>query len=199
MSPETPPTPLHHRILEGAAVVSTLVCVWLTGRESVWCWPVGILGAALYLVVFARARLYSDVLLQVYFLVTSAWGWYAWTRDGTSGEGPLVVTTLGGWQALGWAVVAAVGVASLGTFMRRRTRAAFPYLDAVIAVLSVVAQVLLTAKKLESWVLWIGVDALAVWVYARRSLYASAALYAVLLVLAAQGLWSWWGSLGVAP
>jgi nicotinamide mononucleotide transporter len=75
--------------------------------------------------------------------------------------------------------------------MRRYTRAALPFWDAAITVLSVIAQYLLTGKVLESWVLWMAVDALAVGVYCARRLYLTAALYGVLFALAARGLMTW--------
>ena len=52
--------------------------VILTIRQSVWCWPVGLVNCAMYIVVFAQAKLYSDAVLQVIFIVMSLYGWYHW-------------------------------------------------------------------------------------------------------------------------
>jgi len=39
-------------------VPANLACVWLCTRESIWNWPVGIVGILLFLVMFFEARLY---------------------------------------------------------------------------------------------------------------------------------------------
>ena len=88
-------------------------------------------------------------------------------------------------------MVAGAATVLLGGAMRRYTRAALPFWDAAITVLSLIAQYLLTGKVVDSWVLWITVDVLAVGVYCARRLYLTAALYAVLLALAARGLMTW--------
>lgn len=190
MTPEEP-RPRRFAIVEGLAVFVTLVCVWLTAEEHVFCWPAGILGSLLYLYVFFRVRLYSDVLLQAYFALTSVYGWYTWTHAGPAADAVLQVTRLTPGAAVVWAVAGTVATVILGGGMRRYTRAALPFWDAAITVLSVVAQYLLTGKVLESWVLWMTVDALAVGVYCARRLYLTAALYGVLFALAARGLTTW--------
>jgi nicotinamide mononucleotide transporter len=179
------------RVVEAFAVPTTLVCVWLTAEEHVLCWPTGILGAFLYIWVFARSRLYSDVLLQVYFAVTSVYGWYRWTHDGTEAGAPLAIGRLSLAAMAGWTLAAAAGTIVLGGVMRRYTKAALPYWDAAIAVMSLIAQYLLAEKVMESWAVWVAVDVLAVCVYLARRLYLTSALYAVLLALAVKGLVQW--------
>jgi nicotinamide mononucleotide transporter len=179
------------RVAEWLAAPITLLCVWLTAEEHVLCWPTGILGAALYLWVFGRTRLYSDVLLQAYFVVTSVYGWYHWTHGGAAAGSPLSITRLSIPAVAGWTIGGGLATFGLGGAMRRYTRAALPYWDAAIAVLSLVAQYFLAEKLIESWVLWIAVDVLAIGVYLARRLRLTAALYAVLLVLAARGLVEW--------
>ena len=75
--------------------------------------------------------------------------------------------------------------------MARFTDAAAPYADATIAGLSVAAQVLQSLRRVESWVLWIAVDALAIGLFAWRGLFVTSALYALFFVLAVVGLFEW--------
>lgn len=182
--------PRYFLLIELLAVITTLACVWLTARDNILCWPTGIAGSLLYLYIFYHARLYSDVLLQLYFLITSIYGWYNWGHGG-AGDTALKVSRLSLPAMAGWGVVIVIGTLLLGTYMKRRTRAAIPYGDASITVLSLVAQYLLTAKVLESWVLWIATDAIATVVYWKRRLYLTAGLYALLFMLACKGLMEW--------
>ena len=177
-------------LIEILAVIATLACVWLTAKDNILCWPTGIIGSLLYLYIFYHARLYSDVLLQLYFLFTSIYGWYNWGHGG-AGDTALKVTRLTFAATGGWGAVIIIGTLGLGRFMKQRTRAAIPYGDASITVLSLVAQYLLTAKVLESWALWITTDAIATVVYWKRRLYLTAGLYGVLFILACKGLMEW--------
>ena len=69
-------------ILELVAVFFGLACVALYVRQNVWSWPVGLVQVCLYVWVFFQARLYSDVLLHLVYVVLQLYGWYVWTRAG---------------------------------------------------------------------------------------------------------------------
>jgi nicotinamide mononucleotide transporter len=55
----------------------------------------------------------------------------------------------------------------------------------------VVAQALLSRRKIENWLFWIGVDVLSIGLFAVKGLYLTAGLYVVFLGLAIWGLLSW--------
>lgn len=170
----------------------------LTIRQSLWCWPTGLLQVFLYIFIFYEAKLYSDVGLQVVYVGLQAYGWWSWLKGGPRQDNDLPVTGLSDRARLGWSAVALVGAALLGGGMARWTDAALPVPDAFITSASLVAQGLLSRKKWESWLGWIAVDLVAVPVYAIKALYLTAALYAVFLVLAIQGLRQWRSDLAAA-
>jgi hypothetical protein len=62
------------------------------------------------------------------------------------------------------------------------------YQDAFIAAFSLVGQVLQVRKQLENWIVWLGVNAVAVTAYWSADLAYTAFLYAVYFLLAALGL-----------
>ncbi len=177
--------------IEIIAALMGVVSVWLTIRQHIWCWPTGLVMVGLYIWIFFDAKLYSDAALQVVYVVLCSYGWYHWARGG-SRESALAVTRLTRSGFIAWVVVGLLGSAALGYVMSTRTDASFPYLDAITTVLSLVAQYLMTRKKLESWVFWIGVDVLAIGVYVAKGLHVTAGLYALFLVLAVLGLRAWY-------
>jgi nicotinamide mononucleotide transporter len=177
-----------------AGVVLGVAYVLLAIRENPWCWPLGIGNAALFLVVFFEARIYSNALLQALYVVVSFYGWYLW-RHGGKGHGRLAVSrTPARWLVLlaAAAVLASVG---LGLFLRHRTDAALPFPDAATTAFSLAAQWMATRKWLENWLVWIGVDVVYVAMYASQRLYPTAGLYAAFLVLAALGYREWRASM----
>jgi nicotinamide mononucleotide transporter len=148
---------------------------------------------SLYIDITLGARLYSDALLNVFFLAMQFYGWYEWTRGPVAHARSLsAVKRLGprGWTWTAGGVVA--GTAALGSAMHAYTNASFPYLDASATALSVFGQFLMTKKYLDNWTLWIIADVLYVlFIYPRKGLYLTAGLYVVFLVLCVQGYREW--------
>ena len=70
--------------------------------------------------------------------------------------------------------------------------ALYTYWDASIVAASVVAMILLSKKKVESWWLWIlPVNVSAIGLYLKTEAYMFAALYCLFLVMAFVGLLRW--------
>jgi nicotinamide mononucleotide transporter len=82
--------------------------------------------------------------------------------------------------------------------LKNQTNADFPYIDSMLASLSIFAQILQTRKRLENWYIWILVDTVYILIYVSKDLYLSALLYAVFLALAMQGVIEWRKVLGVS-
>ncbi len=173
--------------LEMVAVALGLANILLLVRRSIWNYPFGIAMVALYAVIFTQARLYSDALLQLFFIVVQAWGWRAWAL-GRDGAGVLILRSRSLAMLAREGAVALLAICGWGWLMHAFTNAAFPWWDAAVAMLSVWAQTLLARRFIENWPLWVLVDALAIGLYAARELSLTAALYGLFLVLA---LWGW--------
>jgi nicotinamide mononucleotide transporter len=176
--------------IELAGVVTTLLGIGLTSWRKMACWPVVLVSDVIYLVVFFRARLYSDALLQVFFLAFTLYGWWYWWR-GVREDGEVRVVRLG-WSMMLVALAAgAVGSLVLGA-LAKQVHAALPYLDATLASYSLVASWWAARKHIANWWLWIAVDLIYIGEYIYKGLWPTAVLYAGLVVLAVLGLILWW-------
>ena len=69
-------------MIEWVAAIAGAVSVYLSARENIWSWPTAIVNVSLYTFIFLKAGLYSDMGLQVVYLVLSIYGWYHWLRGG---------------------------------------------------------------------------------------------------------------------
>ena len=176
--------------LEIAAALLGVINVTLVVRRSTWNYPFGIAMVALYFFVFWQAKLYSDALLQIFFFVIQIYGWWAWYHARHVDHG-VAVRWMDWLSRLKWLGATAIAVALWGTGMARWTDAAAPFVDATTAGLSVTAQMLQSLRRVESWVLWIAVDVIAIGLFAWRGLLVTTALYALFLVLAIVGLFEW--------
>ena len=175
--------------IEIAGFVATLLGIWLTTKRLLVCWPVTLLADFLYLVVFYQARLFSDALLQIFFVAFTLYGWWHWWR-GVREEGEVRVVALGWRSAFAAMAAGAVGAVLLGWLMVK-VGAALPHLDATLASYSLVASWWQARKQIANWWLWIVVDLVYIGEYIYKDLWITAVLYAGLVGLAILGLREW--------
>ena len=45
-----------------------LLSVYFTIRQSIWCWPTGLVNVILYIAIFYESMLYSDFVRQVIYV-----------------------------------------------------------------------------------------------------------------------------------
>ncbi|MBC2607090.1 nicotinamide riboside transporter PnuC [Pelagicoccus albus] len=177
-------------LIEAIAVVFGLACVWLVVKESIWCWPAGLVQVSLYVYIFYQAKLYSDFGLHIFYVGMQFYGWYHWMYGGKDRD-KAPIEELSRNSILIWSAVCLLGSVAWGWLMHRFTDAVVPYPDAFTTVTSLVAQWLMAKKKLQNWHFWIAVDIVAVAVYAYKELYLTSGLYAVFLVLCVMGVREW--------
>lgn len=176
--------------LELVAAALGVVAVWLTVKQNIWGWPIGLLMVLLYTWIFFDVKLYSDMLLQVFYAALQVYGWWQWTRRKGVVEGRTVTSLSGGTFILSMIIGAAVSLI-LGTAMAHFTDAAQPWLDASLTGFSLVAQVWMAQKRVQCWPLWIVLDVIFVGLFLYKALYLTAALYALFTLLAVQGWRDW--------
>jgi nicotinamide mononucleotide transporter len=188
--------------IEFFGTIFNLWCVWLVAKNKILNWPVGIVGTILYVFLFYQIRLYSDLFEQIYFFITSIYGWILWSnlRDKKENRNKLKITQnsqKSNWIYL-WVIV--VGTVVLGAFMERidiifpqyfQEPASFPYLDAFTTVMSFAATILIAQKKVECWYLWILVDIIGIGLYYAKGVKFISLEYLIFLVLATKGLIQW--------
>jgi len=176
--------------LELVAALVGALSVYLSVRQNIWSWPTAIVNVVLYTLVFYDAKLYADMGLQVIYAVLSVYGWYEWLHGGEN-KTELHVTRTGRRLAIVLSLIGVAGAAVLGVILRGATDAALPFMDSFLSSTSLIAQWMMTKKKLENWIVWIAVDVLYVGMFAFKHLYLTSALYAVFLGLAVRGYIDW--------
>lgn len=175
--------------LEVSANAAATISIFLAGRNSVHTWWTGIVGCVLFAALFLEARLYADVTLQIVFVVTSLAGWRWWLR-GSAGE-PLPVRHAQPVMLIGLGTASAAAAIGYGAILHQFTDAYAPFIDSFVLVLSLLAQLLLVRRLIETWAVWLVVDTIAVPLYASRGLYLTAVLYAAYWLNAWYGAWRW--------
>jgi nicotinamide mononucleotide transporter len=175
---------------EIVGVVTGVLGVWMTTRQKIWCWPVGIVSVSSFIVVFFRAKLYAAMGLQGVYVVLAAYGWYSWLHGG-EGRGALRVSRLPRRLGVGLGAVGVAATGIAGYWLGARTDEALPYLDGFTTSFSLAAQWMMTRKFLENWIVWVVVDVVYVGMALSQGLMLTALLYGVYVLLALLGYRDW--------
>ena len=171
-------------VLEFISAITSFVGVWLgtTGMRITWPWWA--LSSALYMVFFYQVDLFASAALQIVFIVAAVWGWRDWAPTGAAPG------YLNHRNRLYWVVGTIISV-SLLTPLLSRIGAAATWSDAFLLVGSLVAQILMVYEKVESWVLWLIIDAAGTIQYAYLGYWFTAVLYSLFTLVAIIG-WKRW-------
>jgi nicotinamide mononucleotide transporter len=167
-----------------------ILCVVLVVRQHIANWPISILNVLLLMVVFWARGLYADAGLQILYVGLGAYGWWQWTF-GDAQRSRLRIRGTTGAEWTGLAVTGVIATGALWFFLDRFTDSAVPLPDAITTALSLLATYGQARKLVESWWLWIAADIVYIPLYGYKSLWLTAILYAVFLVLCVLGLRAW--------
>jgi len=162
--------------LEIAANAVMAISIVLAGRNSIHSWWLGIAGCALFAALFYSVNLYADVALQIFFIVSCVIGWLQWRRG--AGGAPLPITSVRARTLVWMSAVGLAATASYGLMLQAYTNAYAPFIDSAVLMFSVIAQLLLMGRRIDTWPFWLLVNTISVPLYASRGLVLTAVLYA---------------------
>lgn len=167
-----------------------IINVWLLAREKVSNFLFGMITVAVFLYIFTTQGLYAMAILAAFQFIFNVYGWYYWiARSGEEKVKPTVRLDLKGWIIyILFILVAWIG---WGYYQVRYLESTSPYLDALNAVLGLVAQFMLSRKILENWHLWILYNIVSIVIYISTGLYVMLVLAIINLFLCIDGLLEW--------
>lgn len=175
--------------LEWAVFITGAFCVWLLVKESIWNWPAAIVNQVLCIVLFYRSSLYADAGLQFVFIAVSVYGWWNWLHGGENhSEVRIAHTNRNGWVI--YILVTAMLTGILYVVLRF-TPSNVPFGDGCTTALSLTALYMQTRKVIENWWFWIATDVGSIALYCYKSLFLTAILFAVYLLMCIAGLREW--------
>jgi nicotinamide mononucleotide transporter len=179
----------HVSVAELLGFLTGGLCVALTVRRSIANFPVGIANSAVFLVLFASAQLWADSALQLLYIGLGFAGWWQWLY-GRTDRAPLAVGRATGRQLAYCVAFVVLGTAAL-TVVLDAAHDSAPFLDALTTCLSLAAQWLLNAKRLETWFFWMAADCIYIPLYLSKDLALTAVVYVLFLGLCVLGLRAW--------
>jgi nicotinamide mononucleotide transporter len=176
-------------------------------KRRVWAWPVGIVGNVLLFTVFfgvafvtpQHQTLFGQAGRQVFFVITSVYGWWRWrqVRGQHSGDAPAITPRWAtGGERLAYVAVWVGGLA-ITQWVFALIGAGFPaprwyyWCDAWIFIGSMVATYAMARGWNDFWLAWIAVDLVGVPLLIHSHFYPTAFLFAVYGGLVIYGFSVW--------
>ena len=176
-------------------------------KRRVWAWPVGIIGNVLLFTVFfgvafvtpQHQTLYGQAGRQVFFIITSIYGWWRWSRSRKSrAAGAPAITPR--WatrnERLQYLAVWVGGVVVM-QWVFAQIGAGFPaprwyyWCDAWIFIGSMIATYAMARGWNDFWLAWIAVDLVGVPLLIHSHFYPTAFLFAIYGGLVIYGFVVW--------
>ncbi len=201
--------------IEAIGTLAGLLCIWLASKEKTINYLFGLINVTLFAVIFFQIKLYGLLLLQLFFFCANIYGWYAWTRPASDNGDVLEIRWLSRQKLMLTAGLSVLGIALMTAYIDPFFFAlanlvvdsmnlmgadlaspvlepdAFPFWDSAMTVLSIVAQILMTRKYVENWILWVVINIISVGVYTVQGVYAMSIEYAILMFIALNGTREW--------
>lgn len=176
--------------LERLAVAFGIVQVLLSSRNKISHYFFGILSIVLTISVLYSARLYAEIILNMYYLLMSFYGlWYWKFRNRAQAE--IAISTCTKQEWINVSTIVLLGYFALFGFLKYFTDSDVPMLDAIVSSTAWAGMWLLAKRKLENWILLNSSNAIAIPLLYSKNLYLFAALTSFLFVVAIFGYFRW--------
>lgn len=176
--------------VEVLGVVFSLLYLVFSIRQNILLWPMGIVSALLYMLVFFQSKFYADMTLNGYYFIISIYGWILW-RKGSRDSKEFPVVKLKGKLAISLLLITSVSFLLIGIILSRFTDSPIPWWDAFTTALSFTATWMLAKKILQHWIIWIIVDLISMGLYLYRGLYPTLVLFGIYTIMAVIGYIQW--------
>ncbi|RFZ92531.1 nicotinamide riboside transporter PnuC [Mucilaginibacter conchicola] len=175
--------------LEWLAVILGVAEVLLARANKVGLYPTGIAATLLWIYIFLHAHLFAESLLNVYYVVMSAYGWYHWVKKR---DQPQVKVSFASRQE--WIVtllISFVGWGVLYLLLTKYTPSTVPIMDAWVSSTAWAGMWLLARRKVENWLLLNVSNLFAIPLLFHKHLVMASVLTLILFIVAIFGYLDW--------
>jgi len=180
---------LHTSLIEWLAVGFGVSEVLLAKKNSIWLYPTGIISILLSMFLLLNVKLYAEMLLSIYYLVMSVYGWIIWKKRKIDGENQVSWST-------NTELAIAVSISTIGFFifyfvLKNHTDSDVPIFDAFVSSTAWAGMWLLAKRKIENWIFLNISNIVAIPLLFHKKLPLMACLTTFLFVVAIFGFIDW--------
>lgn len=176
-------------ILQWVGTTFGVTQVLLARKNNVYNYLFGIAAILISMYVLYQSKLYADILLNLYYLVMSVYGWFYWKMGKQQTEAPVAYSNKKEHLiAVGIVITSFV---LMVFWLRNYTNSDVPILDAVTSAFAWAGMWLMAKRKIENWVYLNISNLISVPLLIYKELYIYAALTTFLFIVAISGYIKW--------
>ena len=176
-------------ILQILGTTFGVIQVLLARQNNINTYLFGIISILLSIWVLYQARLYADILLNLYYLGMSIYGWLYWKFGRKKKETP--ITYSGRFDHLK-AVGIVLGCFTLMSYwLRFHTDSDVPFWDAAVSAFAWAGMWLMARRKMENWIYLNISNIISIPLLFYKELYIYAGLTVFLFIVGTSGYLKW--------
>ena len=181
--------------LEIIAVLTGIISVWFAKKENILLYPIGTVSVLIWIYLCWIGEIYSQAVINLFFLIMNIYGWYNWSRKDNSEinkvqikfsslkEKLLVITVAALLTLLIYSALSNVEILNFNW--------KFVLMESFITSLNFIGMWLMAWKRVENWVLWIIGDIFCIPLFVFKEYYLSVAQFSIFIIIAFMGYFEW--------
>ena len=181
--------------LEIIAVLSGIISVWFAKKENILLYPIGTVSVLIWIYLCWIGEIYSQAVINLFFLVMNIYGWYNWSRKDNSEMNKVQIKFSSIKEKILYIIVAALLTlliySALSNIEILNFNWKFVLMESFITALNFIAMWLMAWKRVENWVLWIIGDIFCVPLFIFKEYYLSVAQFFIFIIIAFMGYFEW--------
>ena len=174
-------------LIEFLAVSFSIIYVILAANGNIWCWLAAIISVSLYVYICYNAKLYAETILQVFYLLMAFWGYFSWKSMNT--KNTIQEITLS--SHILFICFGVVFTFISGYLFSIYSDAKMPLVDSFTTIFSLIATYMVVKRILSTWLYFIVIDIVSIYLYYSRDLYFSSILFIIYSIIAVIGYYNW--------
>lgn len=180
---------------EFMAVVFGIVSVWLSKKENILVYPIGLVNTILYVFISLKEHLIGEASVNFYYTVMSIYGWVLWAKKDVNSKRVLHISYSSArewlYQLIFFSGFYITIFYSLSSLKKEFAPGALPAADAFASATAFTGMWLMARKKMETWYWYIATNIASIPLYFVKGLVFTSFYFLILLLLAFSGLIEW--------
>ncbi len=148
-----------------------------------FCFAFAVLGAIIYSYLCYKRKIFAESFLQVFYIFSAIYGWLNW--------GEYNVNSYSLSTQLIFLFVTTIVMVVVGFFLKNKTESKLPFMDSFTTVFSLTGTWLMVNFIHETWLYFIAINAVSMFLYYQRGMKLSVFLYAFYVYLSIAGWFGW--------
>ena len=181
-----------HIVLEITAVLLAIISVLYSKNNNIKVYPTGIISTLIFVYLLYKWELFGDLIINIYFLVMSVYGWYLWKKPSENQpELKMSVVNRQDYKVATLIFLLSTIFVSLVYFWFEKFGFWWSYIDILTTGLFFIGMYLLAKRKVEHWIFLILGDFISIPLYYFKGYTITAILFLIYTIIATFGYLEW--------